>query len=319
VPEPAPPAVSDRTPSVADPTPSFADRLFAGLQVALPHHLLSRLAFRLARARLRPLKDLLIAAFRRAYPVDLAEAAEPDPRAYPTFHAFFTRPLRAGARPVVAGEGEVACPVDGAVSRAGEIAGGRAVQAKGREFSVRELLGGDPGRAAPFAGGAFATLYLAPRDYHRIHMPLDGRLRETVHVPGRRFAVNPRTVRTVPRLFARNERLAAIFDTEAGRMALVLVGALLVGSIETAWGGPVTPAASPSPRGRREVHARDYGGFGAKGAEVVVLERGQELGRFAMGSTVIVLFEPGRVAWDPAIVPGARVRMGALLGRVARR
>ena len=165
------------------------------MQALLPHHLLAWLASRLARARFPPLKNALIAVFRRAYPVDLAEAAEPDPRAYPTFSAFFTRALQAGVRPVVAGDGEVACPVDGEVSQVGELRGGALLQAKGREYELTDLLGGSADRAAPFSGGGFATLYLAPRDYHRVHMPLDGRLLETVHVPGRRFAVNPRTAR----------------------------------------------------------------------------------------------------------------------------
>lgn len=287
-----------------DPSASLGDRLFAALQVALPHHLLSGWVHHLARLRWRWLKDLAIARFRRAYRVDLAEAAEPDPRAYPTFNAFFTRALAPGARPVVAGDGEVACPVDGAVSQAGTIAGERVFQAKGRHFGLVELLGGSA-RAAPFAGGAFATLYLAPHDYHRIHMPLAGRLVEMVHVPGRLFSVNPRTTRAVPGLFARNERVVAIFDTAVGRMALVLVGALLVAGIETVWAGLVTP-----PHGRR-VAVRDYRG---DDAPAVVLERGQEMGRFNMGSTVIVLFEPGRVRWAPGVVPGATVRMGGLLG-----
>ena len=286
------------------PAPSLTDRLCAAGQALLPHHLLAWLAFHLAHARLPILKNVLIAAFRRAYPIDLAEAAEPDPWAYPTFNAFFTRALRPGARPVVAGDGEVACPVDGEVSQVGELRGGALVQAKGREYDLTDLLGGSAERAAPFTGGGFTTLYLAPRDYHRVHMPLDGRLLETVHVPGRRFAVNPRTARTMPRLFTRNERLVATFDTEVGRMALVLVGALLVGGIETVWAGPITP-----PAGRR-IRVHDYA---SGAAELVLLERGQEMGRFTMGSTVIVLFEPRRVRWSPQVVQGARLLLGSLL------
>ena len=289
----------------ADPqAPSLIDRLSAAAQALLPHHLLAWLACHLARAHFRPLKSALIAVFRRFYPVDLAEAAEPDPRAYPTFSAFFTRALRPGARPVVAGEGEVACPVDGEVSQVGELRGGALLQAKGMEYGLVDLLGGSAGRAAPFTGGGFATLYLAPRDYHRVHMPLDGRLLETVHVPGRRFAVNPRTARTLPHLFTRNERLVATFDTEVGRMALVLVGALLVGGIETVWAGPITPPAG------RWIRVHDRGGAAT---ELVLLERGQEMGRFNMGSTVIVLFEPRRVRWSPRVVPGARLLLGSLL------
>jgi phosphatidylserine decarboxylase len=288
-------------------TPSVVDRLFVALQAPLPHHLLSRLVFRLTRLRARPLVRLGIGMFRRIYRIDLAEAAEPDPRAYPTFNAFFTRALAPGARPVAGGDGAVACPVDGRVSETGTAAGDTLLQAKGKPYRLDELLGGSAERAAPFAGGGFATLYLAPRDYHRIHMPLGGRLRETVYVPGRLWAVNPATARTLPRLFNRNERVVAIFDTAAGRMAMVLVGALFVAGIETVWSGLLTPPH------RRRIEVRGHRGPGDPEVE---LARGEEMGRFNMGSTVIVLFEPGRVRWDPAIVPGATVRMGQRLATV---
>jgi phosphatidylserine decarboxylase len=283
---------------------SGGDRLRAALVSLLPHHPLSRGAGALARSRWAPVKRPMIALFRRAFRVDLAEAAEHDPRRYPSFEAFFTRALAPGARPVAAGAGEVACPIDGAVSAAGAIAGDALLQAKGREYGLTDLLGGSPERALPFQGGTFATLYLAPRDYHRVHMPLAGRLVETVHVPGRLFSVDRSSVRGVPRLFARNERVAALFETAAGPMAVVLVGALLVGSIETVWAGRITP-----PRGR-EVRAW------VPDAEVRLAE-GQELGRFAMGSTVIVLFAPGRVRWDEELVPERAVRMGERIGEVA--
>ncbi len=281
-----------------------ADRLRAALLALLPHHPLSRAAGALARSRWAPVRAPMIALFRRANGVDLTEAAQPDPRRYPSFEAFFTRALAPGARPIAPGAGEIACPIDGAVSAAGAIAADALFQAKGREFGLTDLLGGSPERAAPFEGGAFATLYLAPRDYHRIHMPLAGRLVETVHVPGRLFAVNRSSVRAVPRLFARNERVAALFDTAAGPLAVVLVGALLVGSIETVWAGRVTP-----PRGRE---ARAW----VPDAEVR-LDKGEELGRFAMGSTVIVLFAPGRVRWDEGLAPGRSVRMGERIGEIA--
>lgn len=288
--------------------PSPADRLFVALQAPLPHHLLSRLVFRLTRLRARPLVRLSIGLFRRLYRIDLAEAAEPDPGAYPTFNAFFTRALAPGARPVADGDGAVACPVDGRVSETGTAAGTALLQAKGKPYRLDELLGSAE-RAAPFAGGGFATLYLAPRDYHRIHMPLGGRLRETVYVPGRLWAVNPATARTLPRLFNRNERVVAVFDTAAGRMAMVLVGALFVAGIETVWSGLLTPPH------RRRIEVRDHLG---PGEPEVTLGRGEEMGRFNMGSTVIVLFEPGRVRWDPAIVPGAAVRMGRRLASLER-
>ena len=232
--------------------PSVADRLRAWPQYLLPGHLLSLVVLAFTRSRVRWFKDLVIGLVVRLYAVDLDEAAEPDRRAYPSFNAFFTRPMAAGARPVASGAGEVACPVDGVVSQAGRVDDDRIFQAKGRDYSLVELLGGSAERAAPFRGGAFATLYLSPRDYHRIHMPLAGRLREMVHVPGRLFSVDAATTRAVPRLFARNERVAALFDSAAGPMAVVMVGALFVAAIETVWSGLVTP---PS---RRRVAAWSY-------------------------------------------------------------
>jgi len=278
------------------------DHLRAAVQAPLPHHALSRVVFRLTRCRARWVRRPLIHAVVKAYGVDLGEAAEPDPDRYPSFNAFFTRALAPGARPVADGTGEVACPVDGVVSQAGVARGGRVFQAKGRSFTVDELLGGVAERAEPFRGGAFATLYLSPRDYHRIHMPVDGRLVETVHVPGRLFSVDSRTTRAVPRLFARNERVAALFDTAVGPLAVVMVGALLVSAVETVWAGQVTP-----PRGRR-VRRLPPPPAG------VELARGEELGRFNMGSTVILLFPPGIVRWRPGLVPEAEVRVGQAIG-----
>lgn len=294
----------DRSPAEG---PGLFDRSLARLQALLPHHALSRLVFRLTRLRAGPVKDLAIRLFVRVWGVDLAEASEPDPRRHPCFNAFFTRALKPGARPVVSGPGEVACPVDGTVSQAGRIDRGCLFQAKGRDYPLAELLGGEvtePWRPG-FEGGFFATLYLSPRDYHRIHMPLAGALEAMVHVPGRLFSVNPRTTRGVPRLFARNERVVTLFATEAGPMALVLVGALHVGAIETVWAGLVTP-----PAGRGVVLTR-YGGGEVR------LGRGAEMGRFNLGSTVVVLFGPGRVKWAPGLGPGVPVRMGSLLGRLA--
>lgn len=293
--------MSDSQPTRAEGSARPGDRLLAALQTVLPHHLLSRCAGALAGSRLAPVKAPMIATFRRAYRVDLTEAAESDPGRYPSFNAFFTRALKPGARPVAPEADAVVSPADGAVNAAGTIAGDALLQAKGREYGLTELLGGSPERAVPFEGGSFATVYLSPRDYHRVHMPLAGRLTETVHVPGRLFAVNRPAARAVPRLFARNERVAALFETGAGPMAVVLVGALLVGSIETVWAGRVTP-----PRGRE---VRSW----VPDAEVR-MAKGAELGRFAMGSTVIVLFAPGRVRWDEVLVPGAEVRMGRRIG-----
>ncbi len=277
---------------------SLGDRIKAWLQYPLPQHGLSRITHRLTRIESKGFKDWFIRGFIRRFGVDMSEAAEPDASAYRHFNAFFTRSLHTGARPIAAGADVLACPVDGAVSQIGAIESGRVFQAKGQSFTTQELLGGDAGSAAPFRDGAFATLYLSPRDYHRIHMPVSGNLRKMLHVPGRLFSVNPPTTRAVPRLFARNERVACLFDTDAGPMALVMVGAMNVASIETVWAGEITPPAG------RTVRAWTY-----KEGEIR-LEKGAELGRFNMGSTVILLFAQDRIRWDADYSPGAPVRMG---------
>ena len=287
--------------ATADSAPRRFDRARALALTCLPQHALSRLALRLTRLRTR-LKNPLVRWFIQAYGVDMSEAAEPDPSAYPTFNAFFTRPLRPGARPSAGDAATLVSPVDGRVSQSGAIEAGRLYQAKGVDYALVDLVGGDEDTARCFAGGAFATLYLAPGDYHRIHMPLSGRLRSMCHVPGRLFSVAPWTVRTVDGLFARNERVVTLFDTAHGPLGLVLVGAINVAAIETVWAGLVTP-----PRGRR-VTTRDYEGNGPQ------LERGAEMGRFNMGSTVIVLV-PAGMRLDDVPLPGERVRIGQRLGR----
>lgn len=271
----------------------------------LPHHLLSRLTLRLTRLRTR-LKDPVVRWFIRHYGVDMDEAAEPDPTRYASFNEFFTRALRAGARPLAGDDRTLACPVDGRVSQAGDITAGSLIQAKGIDYCTERLLGG-PRAAAPFADGSFATLYLAPGDYHRIHMPLAGELRYMTHIPGRLFSVAPWTVTSLPGLFTRNERVCAVFETHHGPMALVLVGAINVAAIETVWAGVVTP-----PTGRA-MTTRDY----ADG-EPVRLERGAEAGRFNMGSTVILLLGR-RIDWAADARPGQRVRMGQALGMLPSR
>ncbi len=271
------------------------------LLACLPQHAVSRLTLRLTRLRTR-LKDPVIRWFIHAYGADMDEAVEPDPAAYPTFNAFFTRPLRPGVRPIAGDEGTPVSPVDGRVSQSGRIEAGRLYQAKGIDYGLVDLLGGDPRDAEPFMDGTFATLYLAPGDYHRIHMPLAGKLRRMCHVPGRLWSVAPWTVRSIPRLFARNERVVALFDTDQGPLGLVLVGAINVAAIETVWAGLVTP-----PRGRSVIHT-EYGDTGPR------IERGSEMGRFNMGSTVIVLTPPG-VPLDNVPAPGERVRVGMELAR----
>jgi phosphatidylserine decarboxylase len=229
----------------------------------------------------------------------MGDAVEPDPLRYGSFNEFFTRALKDSARPVARAANAIACPVDGCVSEAGTIDGGRLLQAKGRHYGLTELLAAQPW-AGCFDGGCFATIYLAPFNYHRIHMPLRGELRETVYVPGRLFSVNAVTARHVPNLFARNERVLTLFDTDYGRCALVLVGALNVGSMTTVWAGDITPAA-------RRVVSKIPG-------PPTTLEKGAELGRFNMGSTVILLFEPNRARWNPHVRAGGVVRLGESIG-----
>ncbi len=272
-------------------------------QYLAPQHPLSRLMHFLTRARLRVWKEWQIRWFIRRYGVDMDIAAQSDPLAYDDFNSFFTRALKAGARPIAGGADDIACPVDGAVSQIGNIEDGRIFQAKGHTFGLEDLLGGSGTRAAPFHNGQFATLYLAPKDYHRIHMPLSGQLREMVYVPGRLFSVNTRTTSVVPDLFARNERVITIFDTDAGPMALVLVGALFVASIETVWSGAVTP-----PFGKA-VQLWNYQG------KDIHLARGAEMGRFNMGSTVIVLFGAGNAVWRPGLCTETPVQVGEVLGK----
>ncbi len=221
--------------------PSMKDRLFIISQYLLPHHLLSRLAGCVAECRVRWFKNAFTAWFARRYQVDMSQALVEDLTSYEHFNAFFTRALKADARPLDTTPGAILSPADGAVSQLGSIDHGRIFQAKGHSFSVLELLGGDPKLSAPFMGGEFATVYLSPKDYHRVHMPLAGTLREMVYVPGRIFSVNQTTAENVPELFARNERVVCLFDTERGPMAVVLVGAMIVASVETVWAGLVTP------------------------------------------------------------------------------
>ncbi|KGE03749.1 archaetidylserine decarboxylase [Pseudohaliea rubra] len=275
---------------------------FLWLQHSVPQHALSRLTGWLAELeRPRWLKHAVIRAFVRHYGVDLDEAARPFPEAYASFNDFFTRALAPGVRPLA--DAALVSPVDGAVSQSGAIDGDHIFQAKGRGFSLPALLGGDQERAARYRGGSFATLYLSPRDYHRVHMPCDGRLQAMRYVPGRLFSVNAATAAGVDGLFARNERLVCHFEGPIGPFALVLVGAMIVAGIETPWAGRVAPAP-------RRNTLTDYTAPPAP----VNLARGEEMGRFYLGSTVILLFPPETIGWDSACAPGARVRLGMALG-----
>lgn len=279
------------------------DKIFILFQNIVPQHLLSRCTGFLARLR-HPqwLKNWLIRQFIGHFGVDMSEAAEPDYTQYGCFNDFFTRPLRDGARPLAAAD--ILCPADGAISQSGEIANGLLFQAKGRYFSAEDLLGGDTARAALFQGGQFATIYLSPKDYHRVHMPVAGRLTATCYIPGQLFSVNGVTADNVDRLFARNERLVCYFETEFGPMAMVLVGAMIVAGIETVWSGQVAPPP-------KQPVIVDYDHL----PEPVALAKGDEMGRFMLGSTVILLFPQGVMAFDERFGAGTATRMGESLGQ----
>jgi phosphatidylserine decarboxylase len=281
---------------------TFRQRAFVALQHLLPQHFLSRLIYHATRATWRPWKDLLIRNFLRGFHVNMSEAAQPDPFAYPTFNAFFTRALRADARPLDPDSRVLVCPVDGTVSQAGHIDDHALFQAKGHQFSLEALLAGDRELVEKFSHGEFATIYLAPHNYHRVHMPLAGVLTATVHVPGRLFSVNAATAAQVPELFARNERVICTFDTPQGGLAMILVGALFVGSMATVWAGEITPAPR---RGPSVLPAP---------SSPVRLATGAEMGRFNMGSTVIVLLQRGRVRWLDSLRAGVAVRLGERIG-----
>lgn len=273
------------------------DHLAVLLQHLLPKQALTTLAGRFASAEAGALTTATIRWFARRYGVDLAEAAEPDPAAYRTFNAFFTRALRPGVRPLA--DAAWVCPVDGAISQFGALDGDRLLQAKGSTYRTVELLGGDAALARRFDGGHFATLYLSPRDYHRIHMPSTGRLSSMVHVPGALYSVNPATARALPGLFARNERVVCLFEGERGPFAMVLVGATIVGSMATAWHGVVNP-----PRPGR-VRRWNY-----DGADAPRLAQGDEMGRFLLGSTVVLLWPRAPLRFNPRWAPGHTVRLG---------
>jgi phosphatidylserine decarboxylase len=278
--------------------------LFIFLQHLVPHHALSRLVGYFARSEIRWIKSLFILRFIKAYNVNMAEALDPDPHHYANFNAFFTRALAPGARPMPQDERAVACPADGAISAIGSIKADTLVQAKNHNYTITKLLGGDTSRAAPFQNGEFLTVYLSPKDYHRVHIPLSGTLREMIYVPGRLFSVNQTTADNIPDLFAVNERAVCIFDTAGGPMAVVLVGAMIVAGIETVWAGQVAPAA----------HGMKVTKYNDPSSTPIYLERGMELGRFMLGSTAIVLFGPGMVTWNKELTAGSLVRLGQQVG-----
>ncbi len=273
------------------------DRLMTVPQYLLPQHALSRLVGKLAASKTPWLKDAFIRRFAARYQVDMSEAAQPDLSQYACFNDFFTRPLKAGARTINAQADSIVCPADGAVSQLGPITGDQVFQAKGHSYSLSDLLASEADAKA-FENGHFATIYLSPRDYHRVHMPFAGTLTKSVYVPGDLFSVNTRTAENVPNLFARNERLVAHFDTALGPMVVILVGAMIVASIETVWGG-LEPIGN-----QVRVSKPDN----------VQLAKGDEMGRFLLGSTAIVLFGKDVVTWQKNLAAGSAVRMGGVLG-----
>jgi phosphatidylserine decarboxylase len=276
-------------------------RAAVALQHLVPQKFLTRLVRWGTRWTFVPWKNFLIRTIVKQYDVDLSEAETADFAAYPSFNAFFTRALKEGARPLDPDPDAILCPADGRVSQAGAIEHGRIFQAKGFDFGTGELLG-DDARAAPYHDGSFVTVYLSPRDYHRVHMPLKGTLRETVHVPGRIFSVAPFAVAAIPRLFARNERLVCHFEGEHGPFVVVMVGAILVSSVATVWDGLVIPPYAPS------IRRKSFAGQG------ITLDRFAEMARFNMGSTVIVLLPEGMAELD-ALAPQQTVLVGQRLGR----
>lgn len=275
-------------------------QLFALMQYFIPQHLLSRLVGWFAQSEYPIIKDNFIKWFAKRYDVNMEEALDEDLKSYGSFNEFFTRPLKDGARPIAEGENTLVSPADGAVSQLGKIELGRVFQAKGRDYSVAELLGGNSDRAAPFVNGDFITVYLSPKDYHRVHMPFAGTLRETIYVPGDLFSVNPATTENVDALFARNERLVCIFDTEFGPMAMVLVGAMIVAGIETVWSGQVTPLP-------KQPQTQQYNG------QEIRLEKGEEMGRFKLGSTVVMCFPENAIEFEEALKAESALRMGQAL------
>lgn len=278
----------------------MGNRLFVLAQYLVPQHLLSRLTGYVARNRVHWFKNRLINAFIARYGVDMQAARGETAEDYENFNAFFTRRLKAHLRPIATRPQDIASPADGTLGRFGTLENDTLVQAKGHKYSLQDLLGGDTERALPFINGEYATIYLSPRDYHRVHMPLSGTLREMVYIPGKLFSVNSVTTGAVPRLFARNERVVCRFDTEQGPLAIVLVGAMIVSSIHTVWHGLVSPHADL-------IQTFTYQ---ETGNTAIRLNKGDELGHFMLGSTVIMLFGANQMQWDKAILSGKSINFG---------
>ena len=282
------------------------EKLFSGVQRLLPHHLISRVCHYFAECKIGWFKNFLIQAFINQYNVDLSDAQENQIESYESFNEFFTRPLKEGTRSLPQDSKTIISPADGFISQIGKINNGRIFQAKGHDYSLIELLGDDACLGQEFMEGKFSTIYLSPSDYHRVHIPITGKLRRMIHIPGRLFSVNQGTVDNISNLFARNERVVSIFDTEHGPMAVIMIGAMIVASIETVWAGLVTPY-------RRKVKTFDYTTEQHKN---IVIQHAEEMGRFKLGSTAIVLFGKDKINWLSHWEAGLSIKMGDVLGHI---
>ena len=289
---------------------SVTDRIKIALQYAIPKHAISRLVGKLAAAKMGWLTTQLIELFIKTYQINMSEAKFKNAKDFATFNDFFTRELAEGVRPIEVEPSHLCYPVDGAISQQGDIEEGKLIQAKGFYYSLVSLLGGDARTAAPFQKGKFSCIYLAPKDYHRIHMPMAATLREMIYVPGELFSVNPLTANNVPDLFARNERVVTIFDTEYGSLAMILVGATIVASIETTWAGTITPPAG------KDIFRWQYP---AKGIDAITFEKGDEMGRFKLGSTVVTTFAPNMVEFPAEAGPETVTKLGEYYANLSKK
>ena len=280
------------------------DQLFAFAQHITPQKTLSRAIGRIAECENRWVKNTFISQFVKKYQVDMSEAINSDPLSYRNFNDFFTRAIRPELRPICDQDDGIACPADGAISQLGNIEYGTLFQAKGHNYSLTDLLGGDASLSNQFLGGSFATVYLSPKDYHRVHMPLTGKLTKMIHIPGKLFSVNKVTAEQIPNVFARNERTVCLFDTEAGPMAVILVGAMIVASIETVWAGQVTPF-------NKQVVTWNYDALNN-----IELKKGEEMGRFKLGSTAIILIGKDAINWEESLQAETPTKMGMHFGRI---
>lgn len=278
------------------------------IQYFLPHKIISTIARLCANCKVVWIKNYLIDYFIKRYHVNMQEAIVEDPFAYATYNDFFTRKLKPASRPIDLTKIAIVSPADGCIAQIGTIRDNQILQAKGHNYTVQSLLGDLPELATPFINGNFVTIYLAPKDYHRVHMPLSGKLQQMIYVPGKLFSVNNHAAENIPSVFARNERVIAIFDTELGKMAVILVGAMIVGSIETSWAGTITPP-----------HSKTIKTWNYENMAPLTLNKGEEMGLFKLGSTVIVLFSPDMATWDPNIISGLNIKIGSKIGSIKDR